>query len=134
MRTLARALYAASILVPVLGTSAALAQPHRWDGDIHHFQGHDFERWRGGAWFHGPHGGRDGWWWVVGPDFYFYPAPVYPYPDPYTPPVVAVAPPVAPAPRPRRRTGTTAPTRKAITPTCRNARCHGRQCRASEPK
>lgn len=100
MRTLARALYAASILVPVLGTSAALAQPHRWDGDIHHFQGHDFERWRGGAWFHGPHGGRDGWWWVVGPDFYFYPAPVYPYPDPYTPPVVAVAPPVAPAPAP----------------------------------
>jgi hypothetical protein len=104
MRTLARALCAASILVPVLGTGAALAQPHRWDGDIHHFQGRDFERWRGGAWFHGPHGGRDGWWWVVGPDFYFYPAPVYPYPDPYTPPVVAVAPPVAPAPAPAAQT------------------------------
>ena len=90
MRTLARALSAASILVPVLGTSAALAQPpHRWDGDIHHFQGRDFERWRGGGWFHGLHEGRDGWWWVVGPDFYFYPAPVYPYPDPYVPPVVA---------------------------------------------
>ncbi len=93
MRTLARALSAASILVPVLGTSAALAQPpHRWDGDIHHFQGRDFERWRGGGWFHGLHEGRDGWWWVVGPDFYFYPAPVYPYPDPYVPPVVTAVP------------------------------------------
>ncbi len=98
MRTLARVLSAATILA-ALGASAAQAQPHRWDGDIHHFNDHDFAYWRGGAWFHGPHGGRDGWWWVVGPDFYYYPAPVYPYPDPYVPPVVAVAPaPVAPAP------------------------------------
>jgi hypothetical protein len=98
MRTLSRALLAASLLVPVLGVSAALAQPeHRWNGDIHHFAGHDFDRWRGGSWFHGVHGGRAGWWWVVGPDFYFYSAPIYPYPDPYTPPVVAAVP-AAPAP------------------------------------
>jgi hypothetical protein len=97
MRTLARVLSAASILA-MCGASAALAQPHRWDGDIHHFNDHDFGYWRGGSWFHGVHGGRNGWWWVVGPDFYFYPAPVYPYPDPYVPPVVAVTPaPAAPA-------------------------------------
>ena len=29
-----------------------------------------------------------GWWWVVGDGWYFYPAPVYPYPDPYVPPAV----------------------------------------------
>ena len=99
MHTIARALLAASLLVPTLGTGAALAQHHddrhddrRWDGDIHRFHDHDFDRWRGGGWFHGVHGGRDGWWWVVGPDFYFYPAPVYPYPDPYLPPAVAPAP------------------------------------------
>jgi len=96
MRSLRRALLAATILVPTLGATAALAQPHHWDGDIHHFGDHDFGRWRAGGWYHGVHGGRFGWWWVVGPDFYFYPAPVYPYPDPYTPPVVAAVP--APAP------------------------------------
>jgi hypothetical protein len=42
---------------------------------------------------HGRHLGRLGWWWVVGGAWYFYPAPVYPYPDPYIPPVVTPAPP-----------------------------------------
>ena len=42
----------------------------------------------------GRHGGRGGWWWVVGDAWYYYPQPVYPYPDPYTPPVV-----VAPLPK-----------------------------------
>ncbi|HUK60268.1 MAG TPA: hypothetical protein VLV50_13640 [Stellaceae bacterium] len=95
MRTFARVVSAASIFV-ALGAGPALAQPHHddhhWDGDIHHFGDHDFGRWRGGTWFHGIHEGRSGWWWVVGPDFYFYSAPVYPYPDPYVPPVVSAAP------------------------------------------
>ncbi len=60
-----------------------------WHGDIHRFHEHDFERWRGGAWTHGWHEGRSGWWWVVGGIWYFYPAPVYPYPDPYRPPMFA---------------------------------------------
>jgi hypothetical protein len=59
------------------------------DRDIRRFRDHDFERWRGGRWFHGRHEGRLGWWWVVGPGWYFYPAPIYPYPDPYTPPYAA---------------------------------------------
>ena len=94
MRTFARALLAASLLVPMFGASAALAQHGggHWGGDIHHFSGHDYDRWRGGGWFHGYHDGRFGWWWTVGPDFYFYPAPVYPYPDPYVPPTVTAAP------------------------------------------
>lgn len=66
-------------------------EEHReaWHGDIHRFREHDFDRWRGGAWFHGNHDGRFGWWWQVGPSWYFYPAPVYPYPDPYVPPAMA---------------------------------------------
>lgn len=93
MRSLARALLAASLLVPTLAATAALAQRGgHWQGDIHHFNDRDFGRWRSGGWFHGYHDGRFGWWWTVGPDFYFYPAPIYPYPDPYVPPAVVVTP------------------------------------------
>lgn len=62
---------------------------HRWDGDGR-WGGHAFDaaRWHGGHWVHGEHVGRLGWWWVAGDGWYFYPAPVYPYPDPYIPPAV----------------------------------------------
>lgn len=43
-------------------------------------------RWNGGHWYHGLHNGRMGWWWAVGPDWFFYNAPVYPFPDIYGPP------------------------------------------------
>ena len=67
-----------------------------WHGGIEHFHEHDIVVWRGGRWFHGWHGSRIGWWWIVGPAWYWYPAPVYPYPNPYTPPVVAEVPPSPP--------------------------------------
>jgi hypothetical protein len=68
-----------------------------WRGDIHHFHEYDYDYWRGGRWFNGFHEGRSGWWWIVGGFWYFYPAPVYPYPDPYTPPLVVAEPvPVSP--------------------------------------
>ena len=38
------------------------------------------EVWRGGAWRHAWFNGRYGWWWLVGGAWYFYTAPVYPYP------------------------------------------------------
>jgi hypothetical protein len=62
----------------------------RWHGDIHHFHDYDFEYWRGGHWIHDFHEGRYGWWWVAGGFWYFYPAPVYPYPDPFVPTGVTV--------------------------------------------
>ncbi len=62
--------------------------------DFHRFRGGDVERWRGGRWVHVRHGGRLGWWWVVNGAWYFYPAPVYPYPEPYVVPAPP-APPVA---------------------------------------
>jgi len=67
--------------------------PHAFrDRDPRHFSEHDWGVWRGGAWHHEWHDGRFGWWWAIGPDWYFYPEPVYPYPDPYVPPVVATQP------------------------------------------
>jgi hypothetical protein len=64
------------------GHGAWVAHPG-WQGDIHHFNA---PYWRGGHWWHGPYVGVLGWWWIVGPDWYLYPTPTYPYPDPYTPP------------------------------------------------
>jgi hypothetical protein len=58
--------------------------PHRgWGVDgIRHF---NWTYWRGGHWWRGPYWGRVGWWWIVGPDWYWYPAALYPYPDAFTP-------------------------------------------------
>ena|SRR5271170_4059585 len=67
---------------------------HGWHGDIGHFHERDLGRWRGGGWRHALYGGRFGWWWVVpGLGWYYYAAPIYPYPDPYLP---AGAPPPVP--------------------------------------
>lgn len=56
--------------------------------------------WAGGQWRHGWYGPRFGWWWVVGPSWYYYPAPVYPYPNPYVPPVVIQTTPAQQGPAP----------------------------------
>jgi hypothetical protein len=59
-----------------------------WRGDIRHYKRHDHHHWRRGYWHRGWHGPRFGWWWVAGPSWYLYSAPVYPYPSPYVPPTV----------------------------------------------
>jgi hypothetical protein len=75
--------------------------PPHWRGDIARFHEHDWNVWRGGHWARARHDGRVGWWWVVGASWYFYPAPVYPYPNPWEPPpVVLVTPPANTAPPP----------------------------------
>ena len=62
-----------------------------WEGrEIHRFGDRDLHIWQGGHWRHGRHGGRLGWWWIAAGVWYFYPQPVYPYPDPYTPPVMVI--------------------------------------------
>lgn len=63
-----------------------------WRGEIGRFHEHDLRLWRDGRWVNGRHGGRLGWWWVVAGVWYFYPFPVYPYPDPYQPPVIVQQP------------------------------------------
>ena len=61
----------------------------RWEhGDMGRFHAEELNRWHDGHWWHGEHFGRLGWWWIVADAWYFYPAPVYPYPDPATPPTV----------------------------------------------
>lgn len=49
--------------------------------------------WHQGNWRQGWHNNRWGWWWVAPgfADWYYYDAPVYPYPDPYQPPGVSSA-------------------------------------------
>ncbi len=54
-----------------------------WHGDLQHF---NHGRWQAGHWWHGTYVGRLGWWWIVGPDWYWFPEAVYPYPNPYVPP------------------------------------------------
>src|SRR5581483_7164787 len=44
------------------------------------FSRSDRANWTGGGWRHDWHNGHLGWWWVVGDLWYFYPAPIYPYP------------------------------------------------------
>jgi hypothetical protein len=89
MRKLSSLLLTTALLASV-AAQPVLADDWRWHGDIHRFHEHDYAHWREGYWHHGFHDGRNGWWWVVGGFWYFYPAPVYPYPDPYTPPGVVV--------------------------------------------
>jgi len=93
-------LLAVTILGLALRDAPARADEHWHGGDMRHFHDHDEHAWRGGHWFHGPHDGRAGWWWVVGGTWYFYPAPVYPYPDPLLPPVAVPAQPAPPASAP----------------------------------
>ena len=48
--------------------------------------GGQFHKWQGGHWWRGNYGGRYGAWWIVGPDWYWYPTETAVIPDPYTPP------------------------------------------------
>ena len=99
---------AGALVVALAGP--ALAHDHGWhDGGWHDHGWHshgwggpsvdfDIGFWRGGSWYHGWHGSRFGWWWTLGPDYYYYyPRPIYPYPDYYEPPAVVYeqAPPVS---------------------------------------
>jgi len=49
-----------------------------------------YAQWRSGYWFHGAYMERNGWWWVAGPNWYYYNSPVYPYPPMGAEPVYVV--------------------------------------------
>ncbi len=65
------------------------AVPGQPGHDLGRFGGHDFGHltvaqradWQHGGWHHVWHHGHWGWWWVTGGAWFFYPAPIYPYPD-----------------------------------------------------
>jgi hypothetical protein len=50
------------------------------DRDFYRFSDEDRRVWIGGRWNNTCFGGRCGWWWFAGGQWYFYTAPVYPYP------------------------------------------------------
>jgi hypothetical protein len=62
---------------------------HFYGHDYAHFTPHDRDLWHRGAWRHEFHDGRFGWWYAVDDVWYFYAAPVYPYPT-YIPDVVYI--------------------------------------------
>lgn len=80
--------------------------------DVRRFRRDDRVRWRGGHWRNSCFGGRCGWWWLAGGQWYFYDRPVYPYPvvvsgigfaEPMVmapPPIVITAPPPVMMPAP----------------------------------
>jgi hypothetical protein len=57
--------------------------------DFHHFTPYERQVWSGGHWEHGWHDNRFAWWWTAGGGWYFYPAPIYPFPT-YVPPAIVV--------------------------------------------
>jgi len=98
-----KALFGIATLAIALALPAAAParQDRAWHGHGSHAH-HDFTAWRGGRWHHARHDGRSGWWWVVGPSWYFYSRPVYPYPRfagpayrflPYRDPIIVERPP-----------------------------------------
>jgi len=88
LRSLALAAVAVAALSAV-GAAPALAQERHWRGDGYRHHDRGWVNWRGGHWFRGPHEGRLGWWWIAGNAWYYYTAPVYPYPA-YVPPAPAL--------------------------------------------
>ena len=55
--------------------------PKFQDHNVSHFSAQDRSAWTHGHWWHGRHGGRNGWWWNAGGTWFFYDNPIYPYPD-----------------------------------------------------
>ena len=95
----AMSLIAGVFLAATLASPTAHAQhehPGVFHGDIAHFHEHDWAVWRDGRWIHDWHDGRMGWWWVAGGTWYFYPAPVYPWPSPWEPSLEVVVTPGIP--------------------------------------
>jgi hypothetical protein len=116
---LLHAVFATAAILAVSQPAYAEHREHGWDRhrDIRHFQSHDLHRWNSGRWVHGHHDGYLGWWWVVAGLWYFYPSPVYPYPDPYTPSVVVQqSPPVIVQQAPATPTPPPAPAEAPSTP------------------
>jgi len=73
------------VAVATIAPVGSVVAQERWhppfhDHDVRRFDHHHHEMWRGGEWRHEARFGRLGWWWVTGGVWYYYDAPVYPYP------------------------------------------------------
>lgn len=92
-----------AVALGALTVQPAMAQ-HRpnnfYGGDFHRFTPYDQQVWTSGRWVHGWHDNRFAWWWVTGGLWYFYPAPIYPYPTYVPPAIVAPQPPPVPSGEP----------------------------------
>jgi hypothetical protein len=74
------------------GGTPNAAFPGFHERNVARFTPQELGQWRGGQWRHDWHNGRYGWWWALNNAWYFYPSPVYPYPDYVSEDVYAMAP------------------------------------------
>jgi hypothetical protein len=94
------------LFVFLVGLSMLPITGHCW-GHGRHWYGNSYGYgWSQGSWYHGVYLSHEGWWWVVGPIWYYYSVPVYPYPSTpaayyvlTTPPPLSGPPPGADAPK-----------------------------------
>ena len=88
----------------------AIRERHEFhERDVHRFNAEELGHWRAGHWRNTCFGGRCGWWWFAGGQWYFYERPIYPYPlivsevafvEPVPPAAYVTPPPVYVAPPP----------------------------------
>src|SRR5262249_62311090 len=64
--------------------SSHVSASHQFQGfhghDYNHFTSAERHAWQHGNWHHGRHHGRFGWWFIADNFWYFYDAPIYPFP------------------------------------------------------
>ena len=65
--------------------------PH-WGGPPPGGMGPEPGWWNRGRWWRGWHENRDGWWWIAGGRWHWYPQPVYPVPPPAFQPAPVIVP------------------------------------------
>lgn len=105
--TLKQSFLAAAACLAIGASPLAASADEHWHHEFHEhefarFAPRDREVWVGGHWHHEWHNGRFGWWWFAGGSWYFYDAPVWPYPtivstEVYAEPTAAPPPPAAAA-------------------------------------
>lgn len=95
-------LFGSLLILSLCGAKVAVADDwRRWHEPRHHHSYRDYRdvnRWHEGYWRHSVISGRLGWYWVVGNEYFYYRAPVYPYPAPYVSEVVVSPTVIQPAP------------------------------------
>jgi hypothetical protein len=95
------AAFVIGLLLLQIEPAAAEDRSSRSELRINNIRIRDHAVWYSGHWYHGWYTGQPGWWWVVGRSYYYYPVPVYPYPQVFDPPTAAIAPiPDLPTPAP----------------------------------
>lgn len=80
--------------------STAQTRSSRQELRVDNIRSRDRQLWYSGHWYHGWYAGQPGWWWVLGRSYYYYAAPIYPYPQAFETATAADPIPDLPTPAP----------------------------------